>query len=106
MVTIKTGNLGAGFKDFQNKVEEYWEKNQEWVLIPSIIIAAILIISFILVLLTGRDAGFLIQASAILLLIGCVVGGFYSGPYVNPYFDGMFQKLDELNSAIADKMHK
>ena len=93
-------------KDSYNKIELYWNENQEWLLIPLIVCSIVFFISSILTLLLGNDVNGLVKFIIILLYIGLIVGGFYAGPNLDPLLQPLFDKLSELNSQIAAKLHK
>jgi len=80
--------------DFEiENIMDWFEENSGWLLIPSIIIAVIVVAGFILMLMTGKDVNFILKFIFILLLFSSPALGFFLGDYIDPYLEPVFSKI-------------
>jgi hypothetical protein len=84
-------------------IMDWYEENKEWLLIPAIANIVIVLLGIILIILTGKGAGFLIKILFSFMIIGAPVLGYLLGEYVDPYLAPLFDAAKEQIAKIRNK---
>lgn len=75
------------------RVMDWFDENKDWLMIPAIVNAVVVLAGIILIIVTGGDVNFALKMIFVVLIIGAPFLGFFLGEYLDPVLEPLFSAI-------------